>query len=153
KAPGDPVTIADLQASEYIVRELQELFPRDGILSEEMADTPSRLSRSRVWMVDPMDGTREFIGGREDFAGMIGLVIEGVPQLGVVYQPSTDKMYFATHGHGAALEHNNRVVPLRVSAERIASRMTIALSRSHRSGRVDRIAGQLRIQQVIRIGS
>jgi 3'(2'), 5'-bisphosphate nucleotidase len=62
-------------------------------------------------------------------------------------------MYFACHGHGAALEYNNRVVPLRVSAERIASRMTIALSRSHRSGRVDRMAGQLRIHQVIRIGS
>src|SRR5262249_455859 len=76
KAPGDPVTVADREASEFIVRELSELFPTDGILSEEMPDDPARIHRSRVWMVDPMDGTREFIAHRPDFAVMIGLIVE-----------------------------------------------------------------------------
>src|SRR5215472_54633 len=104
KAPGDPVTIADRRASEFIVDEIRRLFPSDGILSEEMADDPSRIYQSRVWMIDPMDGTREFIAGRDDFAVMIGLVVNGTPQLGVVYQPSTDKMYYAAAGFGASLQ-------------------------------------------------
>lgn len=153
KAPGDPVTIADREASELIVAELRSLFPEDGILSEEMADDASRFSRARVWMVDPMDGTREFIAGREDFAVMIGLIEKGRPALGVVYQPATDKLYFSSRGEGAHLEHQAQIVRLRVSQETVASRLVIAMSRSHRSARVDRIAEQLRIRQSIRMGS
>src|SRR3954469_10003097 len=89
KAPGDPVTVADREASEFIVAELRQLFPEDGILSEEMPDDPSRIKRTRVWMIDPMDGTREFIANRQDFAVMIGLVEAAIPTLGVVYQPCT----------------------------------------------------------------
>ena len=130
KAPGDPVTIADLEASEFIVGELRKLFPTDGILSEEMADDPSRVKQSRVWMVDPMDGTREFIDGREDFAVMIGLVIEGVPKLGVVYQPCTDKMYFAADGAGATLQHGEETRPLQVSSETVAASIYFGVGRS-----------------------
>src|SRR5262249_32754094 len=77
KSPGDPVTAPDREASDFIVDHLRRLFPADGILSEEMADDRSRLTRRRVWMVDPMDGTREFIAGRDEFAVMIGLVDDG----------------------------------------------------------------------------
>lgn len=153
KAPGDPVTIADREASEFIVFELQKLFPQDGILSEEMPDDPLRTGRTHVWMVDPMDGTREFIAGRQDFAVMIGRVVEGVPTLGVVYQPCTDKLYAAANGVGATLETGGTTQVLRVSEEQTAAHMTIAMSRSHRSGRVDQIAERLRISRVIRMGS
>jgi len=153
KAPGDPVTVADREASDLIVRELQRAFPGDGILSEEMADDPLRVEQSRVWMVDPMDGTREFIAGRDDFAVMIGLLVDGAPQLGVVYQPRTGKLYSAAAGLGSTLEAGTGNRVLHVSPQEVASNMTIAMSRSHRSGRVDQIAQQLRIPKEIRMGS
>jgi 3'(2'), 5'-bisphosphate nucleotidase len=153
KAPGDPVTIADREASELIVTELRKLFPSDGILSEEMPDDPGRLNRTRVWMIDPMDGTREFIARRQDFSVMIGLISEGIPVLGVVYQPCTDKLYSAAKGIGAVLEHEGQSHVLQVSPEEDASQMTIAMSRSHRSARVDELAHRLRIRREIRIGS
>src|SRR5262249_1266623 len=145
--------IADHKANDIIVGDLQSLFPSDGILSEEMPDDPGRLEHSRVWMVDPMDGTREFIAGREDFAVQIGLVIGGIPSLGVAHHPTRDKMYSAGIGLGASLEHEGRLRSLHVSPEQVAARLTLAMSRSYRSGRVDQIAEQLQIRQIVRIGS
>jgi 3'(2'), 5'-bisphosphate nucleotidase len=153
KSPGDPVTIADREASEFIVGELSRLFPKDGILSEELPDTTARLSHSRVWMIDPMDGTRDFIAGGDDFAVMIGLVEAGRPTLGVVYQPTTDRLYYATRGSGAFLDAGGPVNSLHVSKESTAAKMTMAMSRTHRSSRVHRIAEQLRIPNEIRMGS
>src|ERR1051326_8522879 len=104
KAPGDPVTVADREANEYIVSHIKREFPDDGILSEEDADDLARLERPRVWMIDPMDGTREFIDHRPDFAVQIGLIAGGTPVAGAVYQPATDKLYYAAKGIGAFLE-------------------------------------------------
>ena len=154
KAPGDPVTAADRAANEFIVTSLAREFPSHGILSEEATDDFVRLERSHVWMIDPMDGTKEFIDHRGDFAVQIGLVVDGLPALGVVYQPTTTKLYYAAHGAGAFLEiEGAAAVPLRVSAEQTASRMTIAVSRSHRSARVDAIRERLRIKESIQMGS
>src|SRR5437773_2973872 len=128
KAPGDPVTVADREASEFIVSNLKREFPQHAVLSEEEADDLVRLGRSHVWMVDPMDGTREFIEHRGDFAVQIGLAVAGVPVLGVVYQPSTNKLYYAVKGMGAFLETNGTTIPLHVSREQTASRLTMAVS-------------------------
>ena len=127
KAPGDPVTAADRAASAFIVENLERLFPGDAILSEEEPDDLKRLEHSRVWMVDPMDGTREFIAQRGEFAVMIGLVVDGVPAAGVVYGPTTDKLYYGGRGAGAFMTCNGTTIPLQVSSENIASRMTIAV--------------------------
>jgi 3'(2'), 5'-bisphosphate nucleotidase len=153
KAPGDPVTAADREASEFIVTSLRREFPGDGILSEEEADDATRLEHKQVWMIDPMDGTREFIDHREDFAVQIGLVDEGTPVLGVVYQPVKDKLYYAAQGSGAFMTSAGMTTELHVSTEHIASRMTLAVSRSHRSARVDAIRQQLRITETIAMGS
>src|SRR6476620_5577981 len=77
KAPGDPVTAADREASELIVSRLAREFPSHAILSEEEPDNLERLKQSHVWMIDPMDGTREFIEHREEFAVQIGLIADG----------------------------------------------------------------------------
>src|ERR1041384_5971443 len=82
----DPVTQADYAANELIVRGLTTEFPADGLLSEESVDTVRRLDRARVWIVDPLDGTKGFIAGNGDFAVQIGLAVEGAAALGVVYQ-------------------------------------------------------------------
>jgi 3'(2'), 5'-bisphosphate nucleotidase len=153
KAPGDPVTAADREASELIVTDLVRKFPDHAVLSEEEPDNLRRLTESHVWMIDPMDGTREFIEHRGEFAVQIGLVVDGAPVLGVVYQPTTKKLYYAAPGLGAFLEWNGTVTALHVSRERTAARMTMAVSRSHRSARVEAIRERLKIKNVIPMGS
>ncbi|MCI0337760.1 MAG: 3'(2'),5'-bisphosphate nucleotidase CysQ [Acidobacteria bacterium] len=153
KGQNDPVTAADRAVSELLVRELKRLFPDDGILSEEARPAPARLSKSRVWIIDPMDGTREFIDHRVEFAVMIGLAIFGKASLGVIYQPISEKMYYAVSGMGAFLERCGVTTRLHVSPESDPALMTIALSRSHNSPQVDFIRDRLGIKGEIRSGS
>jgi|SRR5262245_7088391 len=153
KRPGDPVTAADRAAGKFLVGELNRLFPDDGILSEEGSDDPARFSKARVWIIDPMDGTKEFIDRLGEFAVMIGLAVDGTATLGVVYQPVTRKIYYAVSGQGAFLERKGDIRQLRVSTETDPLRMSIALSRSHNSSQVDLIRDRLGIEGTIRSGS
>src|SRR6185503_1113851 len=103
-ADVEPVTQADRIANELIVTGLKREFPDDGILAEESVDTKRRLEKSRVWMVDPLDGTNGFIDGNGDFAVQIGLAENGMCALGVVYQPLTGVLYRAVRGGGTWIE-------------------------------------------------
>lgn len=103
KPDRSPLTAADVEANAAILGILRARFPDDGILSEETADDGSRAERARVWIVDPLDGTRDFVGRTGDFAVHVGLAIEGKPTLGVVYKPVGDELYWAVTGHGAYL--------------------------------------------------
>ena len=86
------VSEADIRASEMLHDALAKRFPLDGWLGEEHADTAERLGRERVWVVDPIDGTREYLQGLPEFAVSVGLVVNGVPALGVVYNPAAERM-------------------------------------------------------------
>ena len=101
KGDNSPVTLADREANQKIHAMLQAAFPDYGWLSEETVDSPARLSTHRVWVVDPMDGTREFIQKIPEFAVSIGLVEAGWPILGVVYNPILDQLFWAVRGQGA----------------------------------------------------
>ncbi|HMV47144.1 MAG TPA: 3'(2'),5'-bisphosphate nucleotidase CysQ [Blastocatellia bacterium] len=153
KGHDDPVTAADHAANEMLVRELHKHFPQDAILSEELPDDRARLSYDRVWMVDPMDGTKQFIERLDEFAVMIGLAIAGEPKLGVVYNPATDKMYYAAPGMGAFLEEKWTTKRLRVAAETDSAKLVAAMSRSHHSPTVDSIRARLGSTEMIRSGS
>ncbi|WP_309571854.1 3'(2'),5'-bisphosphate nucleotidase CysQ [Deinococcus sp.] len=96
----DPVTAADREASTLIMTALEAAFPEDGLLSEEEADNDRRLARPRVWIIDPIDGTKEYAGGHSDYCVSIGLAIEGEAVLGVVYAPATDELFTGVVGHG-----------------------------------------------------
>lgn len=96
----DPVTAADREASELILAGLRAAFPEDGLLSEEAADDAARLGRERVWIVDPIDGTKEFTTGSPDYAVSIGLAVGGEPVLGVVYAPANDELFAGVVGQG-----------------------------------------------------
>lgn len=89
------VSEADIHASEILHETLTGTFPDDGWLGEEHRDTAERLDRERVWVVDPIDGTREYLQGLPEYAISVGLVVKGRPALGVVYNPATDEMYAA----------------------------------------------------------
>ena len=150
----EPVTQADKLANELIVQRLQREFPRDGILAEESIDTSRRLSKQRVWMIDPLDGTTGFIEGNGDFAVQIGLTENGQCVLGVVYQPLTGVLYRAVHGGGTWIERP-RLEPERahVSNHEEISTMRLAASRSHRSPRMDQVVRAFGLKEEVRRGS
>lgn len=99
KGEDDPVTAADLEADRVIRLRLREAFPEDGLLSEEHDDGTRRSAR-RVWIVDPMDGTKEFLARVPEFAVSIALVEDGEPVVGVVHNPIADVAVWATRGGG-----------------------------------------------------
>lgn len=151
----DPVTQADHAANDVIVGGLQREFPADGLLSEETLDTVRRLSRARVWVIDPLDGTKGFIAGNGDFAVQIGLALEGVPVLGVVYQPVPGVLHYAARGAGAWVVRPETETPerLRVSNEIEFARMRLAASRHHHSPRMTEVMRALGLREEIRRGS
>ncbi len=151
----EPVTEADYAANNIIVRGLREAFPDDGLLSEESADTEARLTKRRVWIVDPLDGTSGFIAGNGDFAVQIGLAVAGESALGVVYQPTRNLLQWAARGAGAWVLQNKDIEPqpLRVSDETDLSHLRLAASRSHRSPRMDRVVQTLGLASEVRRGS
>jgi 3'(2'), 5'-bisphosphate nucleotidase len=153
KGYDDPVTAADKAANELIVRALAKYFPQDAILSEEAPDDLARLQHDRVWMVDPMDGTKQFIERLEEFAVMIGLAVAGEPRVGVVFNPATDRMFYAATGLGAYVEERWSTKRLQVSPQADTHQMIAAMSRSHHSPVVDRIRAALGLKGELRSGS
>ncbi len=150
----EPVTIADRKASEIIVSGLQKAFPGDGILSEEKPDTDERLSKNRVWIIDPLDGTKGFIEKNGDFAVQIGLAENGESVLGVVFLPFQNDLYFATKGGGAFLARNDdNPEKLKVSEKSDFTQMNLAVSRNHYSKNMNRVIKQFGIKKEIRRGS
>lgn len=103
KGAEQPVTEADLEIDAELNRLLLAPRPGYGWLSEETTDTPARLGRDRVWIVDPIDGTNSFIEGRPEFVVSIGLAVGGRAVLGVLHNPASGETYTAIHGGGARL--------------------------------------------------
>lgn len=109
KSPNQPVTEADLAADRTLREILSADRPDYGWLSEETADSPDRLARDRVWVVDPIDGTRSFVDGVPEFAISIGLAEGDRALVGVVYNPASGDLYHAVLG-GGAFRNGERVV-------------------------------------------
>ncbi|MHA1303827.1 MAG: 3'(2'),5'-bisphosphate nucleotidase CysQ [Candidatus Heimdallarchaeaceae archaeon] len=103
KHKNDPVTSVDLALDHFLREELLSNFPEFGWLSEETKDNPERLTKEYVWIVDPIDGTREFVKGIPEFTISIALIKNHSPVLGVIFNPSTKELYTAIKGEGARL--------------------------------------------------
>lgn len=150
----EEVTAADREANELIVGRLQAEFPDDGILAEESTDSDHRLKKDRVWLIDPMDGTKNFIARDGDFAVQIGLAIRGESVLGVVYQPTRKVLYRAVRGGGAWIEDkDNAAARMSVSKQTKPGEMVLASSRSHRSPRMERVVSEFGFKKEMRRGS
>jgi len=152
KEGGSPVTEADHAANRVIVAALAAAFPADAILSEESADSAERLGAGRVWIVDPLDGTREFLAQNGEFAVMIGLAVDGRAVLGAVYQPAGDVLFAAAEGQGATLTRAGETVPLRCGAPG-ADGLRLVGSRSHPDPLLVRMQEALGITDVRPSGS
>jgi 3'(2'), 5'-bisphosphate nucleotidase len=149
----EPVTEADRASNELIVNGLRAAFPDDGILAEESTDDYERLAKKRVWMIDPVDGTSGFIDHDDDFAVQIGLAVGGEAALGVVYHPVPDALFWAVRGAGAWAERGGPPERVEVAGETKISQMTLAVSRSHRSPRMDTVVRAFGFAQEVRRGS
>jgi myo-inositol-1(or 4)-monophosphatase len=103
KGASSPVSEADIAVNDLILRRLRAFAPDDGLLSEESADDASRLAKSRVWIIDPIDGTRAFIAGRPDWVVSLALVEKGRPVAAAVYAPISDELFVAARGQGASV--------------------------------------------------
>jgi len=145
KPGNEPVTEADRSANLHIVSRIQAEFPEDGLLSEESKDNLQRLEKDRVWIIDPLDGTKEFIARNGEFSIMIGLAIGGKAVMGVIMQPDPGLLYVGAVNHGAYLYEHGERIPLAVSRQTEVSRMVMVSSRSHRQQIVDKVRKDLRI--------
>ena len=104
KSEDNPVTLADLESDRAITARLRAAFPDDGMLSEESLSDPMRVQKRRVWIIDPMDGTKEFTKKIPEFAVSIALVENGEPVMGVVLNPAADVTVWASKGDGTFLD-------------------------------------------------
>jgi myo-inositol-1(or 4)-monophosphatase len=101
KGSSSPVSEADIAVNELLEERLRSATPDYGWLSEESADDKDRLAKRRVWIVDPIDGTRGYLAGREDWCVSAALVEGNAPLLAAVFAPASDEFFFAVRGQGA----------------------------------------------------
>ncbi len=124
KEDGEIVTAADLESDALIRAGLATAFPGDAIYSEEAADSPARLACSRVWIIDPLDATSDFVAGGDQYVVSIGLAIDRAPVLGVVYRPEREQLFSGHRDRGVTL--NGR--PVRATGARKLDHARIAMS-------------------------
>ena len=103
KGTSSPVSEADIAVNELIARGLRSATPDYGWLSEESADDQSRVGKRLAWIVDPIDGTRAYLAGREDWCVSVALVEDGQPVIAAVFAPASDEFFFAERRRGARL--------------------------------------------------
>ncbi len=126
---NSPVTAADHEADQYLSDFLGGEFPHDGWLSEETVDTFERLDKKRVWIIDQLDGKKEFIKKLPEFCVSIALVENQLPVVGVIYNPVSDEMFYAHKNKGAFLNGNQ----IKISSVENIKHASIVVSRSERT--------------------
>ncbi|CEK11011.1 3'(2'),5'-bisphosphate nucleotidase CysQ family protein [Legionella hackeliae] len=147
------VTDADKAASQFLVSELSRAFPNDLVISEEESIPSENYPTDRVWFIDPIDGTADFIAGSSEWSVMIGLAINKTARLGVVYQPDSNELYYAIRKRGAFYSNSKDTVKLKVRHLSDPSQAILIQSRMHWSIKADKIAKQLEINQIFKCGS
>ena len=155
KSDRSPLTLADLRSHDIIVRGLQALTPELPVLSEEASDIPYEQRRqwTRYWLVDPLDGTKEFVSRNGEFTVNIALIDNHAPVLGVVHVPVTSTTYTGAIGNGATKQIDGQAPePLRVRSP-AGNPLRIVGSRSHRGDSLDRHLPKLGPYELIAVGS
>lgn len=156
KADNSPLTLADLAAHNVIVDGLRGLAPHYPVLSEEAADISYavRSEWATFWLVDPLDGTKEFLKRNGEFTVNIALVEHGAPVLGVVYAPVLDVCYFAARGTGAFVQRGDATAQaIRAEAHSADSAIKVVASRSHSDARTAALLQKLGNHECISMGS
>jgi 3'(2'), 5'-bisphosphate nucleotidase len=155
KDDKSPLTAADMASHKTICSKLAELTPGIPVLSEESANLPftARRQWQKYWLVDPLDGTREFIKRNGEFTVNIALINHHEPVIGVVHVPVTGMTYFASKGNGAYKQSNNEPPQKICTRKTNPEHITVAGSRSHGSERQKRFFESLGDIEILAIGS
>lgn len=156
KADESPLTEADMAAHHTIVESLGELTPDIPVLSEESADIPwdERRRWTTYWLVDPLDGTREFIKKNGEFTVNIALVERGIPLLGVVHAPALGRTYLGCDGVGAFRQDTGDSNPRPIFVEPLVDApVRVVASRSHRDADTEAVLERLGPHEVVSMGS
>ncbi len=154
KGENDPVTAADEASTRVILDHLGRGFPGEPVLIEERTDDRSRLGAPRVWIADPLDGTREFIDRIPEFSVMIGLAEGGRPVMGVVHVPLSGVTFAGSAGGPAVrIDPDGTVTELACKPVAEVADMRLVVSRSHRSEKITRAMEVLGITREVRSGS
>lgn len=152
---GDmPLTVADKAANAVIVTMLREHFPEYAILSEEEKDNLSRLSNDFCFVVDPLDGTKEFIKRNGQFTVNIALAYQQHSVMGVIYVPVTGELYYAAQGDGAyKLRADGALEKLHVSDNVEVSSLRVVLSNSHGCKQMEELLEKYCLTNFVKVGS
>ncbi|MFH1811536.1 MAG: 3'(2'),5'-bisphosphate nucleotidase CysQ [Pseudomonadota bacterium] len=146
-----PVSQYDRACDALLRDRLHAAFPGDALLTEESTDDGAWHTASRVWMIDPIDGTQEYVTGVPEFAVMVGLCVDGVPTVGAVFAPAQELLLLGAVELGARIWRGHEVLDLAVATAHTRGAWHVAVSRSHPSSKVDRICQNLpAVQQVPR---
>jgi 3'(2'), 5'-bisphosphate nucleotidase len=155
KADDSPITRADRAAHEILAARLVSLAPGIPVLSEEAEDAHAfevRRNWRELWLVDPLDGTREFIGRNGEFTVNVALVRDHEPVLGVVAAPALGQTYFAARGHGAFCSSGS-TAPRPIHTRPAADPLVVVGSRSHRGDSLDALLAKLGPHELRPMGS
>lgn len=154
---GDmPLTAADKAANRVIISRLRKEFPDYAILSEEEKDNPLRLERDLCFVVDPLDGTKEFIKRNGQFTVNIALSHKHRTVMGVIYVPVSGELYYASQGQGAFrtnVEHGEKTERLHVSANKDIKTLRVVLSNSHGCKQMDELLAKYQLTNFVQVGS
>jgi 3'(2'), 5'-bisphosphate nucleotidase len=155
KEDASPLTLADLAAHRIIARGLAALAPDIPVLSEEEAARPyaERRAWPRFWLVDPLDGTKEFIKRNGEFTVNIALIEQGVPVLGVVYAPALGVSYSAARGAGAFVQRDGAPEAIHAHAWTAGAPVRVVASRSHADSRTAALIERLGEHERVSMGS
>jgi 3'(2'), 5'-bisphosphate nucleotidase len=154
-----PVTAADLAVNHYVLSQLEAVFGTEnfGYLSEETykaQEAPAPLPHDWVWILDPLDGTRDFIDKTGEYAFHLALTHQGRPVLTVVACPELEKLYYASLGGGAFVEKpDGKSQPVQVSTQADIAKLTLVASRTHRDERFNQLLNRLPCQDPLFVGS
>lgn len=155
KADATPLTEADIAAHHVVVAGLQQLQPQLPVLSEESDETikQARLSWDRYWLIDPLDGTKEFIAKTDEFTVNIALIDGHQSILGLVYAPVLGVTYMAARGTGAFKQVENSDIETIAVRTKPAEKFVVATSRRHAKGRVDAAMQEVGGHDMLPMGS
>ncbi len=154
KSDTSPLTSADLRANKLIVNALKTQYPKYAVLSEEEADNLERLNNSFCFIVDPLDGTKEFLKRNGEFTVNIALSYNQRAIMGVIYVPATRELYFASASNGAYYRNDTGAVQnIHVTGEEDLSKVRAVVSRSHNCAEMDSLVQKYNLKNFKRMGS
>lgn len=154
KEDASPLTIADRKSNDIIVTTLKKEFPQYAILSEEEKNDLDRLKNDYCFVIDPLDGTKEFIKRNDQFTVNIALSYKNCSVMGVIYVPPTKELYYAVQGEGAYLqEADGKIKKLHVSDRIGISNIRMVMSNSHGCIEMEQLLKKYQFENFVSVGS